>query len=90
MIRRQECESGICFPRSFFLAGALCWNIERRESNVSRCEKKLKDNLNDEIKLADLEALVREELEKHLVLNSNRLRTFGDALGKRDVYGGEV
>ena len=53
--------------------------IERWESYVSRFEKKLKDKLDDEIKLAGLEALVAEELEKHLILNSNRLRTFEDA-----------
>ena len=35
--------------------------------------------MNDEIKLAGMEALVPEELEKHLILNSNRLRTFEDA-----------
>ena len=35
--------------------------------------------MDDEIKLAGLEALVREELEKHLILNSNRLRTFAGA-----------
>ena len=46
---------------------------------MSRYEKKLKDKLDDEIKLAGLEALVPEELEKHLILNSNRLRTFEDA-----------
>ena len=53
--------------------------IERWESHVSRYEKKLKDKLDDEIKLAGLEALVPEELEKHLMLNSNCLRTFEDA-----------
>ena len=53
--------------------------IERFESFVSRYEKKLKDKLDDEIKLAGLEALVPEKLEKHLTLNSNRLRTFEDA-----------
>ena len=53
--------------------------IERWASYVSRYEKKLKDKLNDEIKLAGLEALVPEEVEKHLILNSNRLRTFEDA-----------
>ena len=53
--------------------------IERWASNVSRCEKKLKDKLDDEIKLTGLEALVPEEVEKHLILNSNRLRTFEDA-----------
>ena len=57
--------------------------IERWESYVSRHEKKLKKNMDDEIKLAGLEALVQEELEKHLILNSNRLRTFEDA--RRDI-----
>ena len=46
---------------------------------MSRYEKKMKDKLNDEIKLAGLESLVPEELEKHLLLNSNRLRTVEDA-----------
>ena len=53
--------------------------IERWESHVSRYEKKMKDKLDDEIKLSGLESLVPEELEKHLILNSNRLRTFEDA-----------
>ena len=53
--------------------------IERWESFVSRYEKKSKDKLEDEIKLAGLEALVPEELEKHLMLNSSRLRRFEDA-----------
>ena len=39
----------------------------------------MKDELDDEIKLAGPEALVPEELEKRLILNSNRLRTFVDA-----------
>ena len=42
-------------------------------------EKKMKDKLDDEIKLAGLESFVPEELEKHLILNSNRLRTLEDA-----------
>ena len=50
---------------------------------MSRNEKKLKDRIDDEIKLAGLEALVPEELEKHLILNSHRLRTFEDA--RREV-----
>ena len=53
--------------------------IERWESFVSRFEKKFKDKLDQEMKLAGLGALVLEELEKHLILNSNRLRTFEDA-----------
>ena len=50
----------------------------------------MKDKLDDEIKLAGLESLVPQELEKHLILNSNRLRTFEDAPGSREVRGGEV
>ena len=46
---------------------------------MSRYEKKLKDKMDDEIKLAGLEVLVPEEVEKHLILNSNRLRTFEGA-----------
>ena len=52
---------------------------ERLESYVSRYEKKMKDKLDDEIKLAGLESSVPVSLEKHLILNSNRLRTFEDA-----------
>ena len=44
-----------------------------------RAATKLKDTLGDEIQPAGLEALP-EEQEKHLILNSNRLRTFEDAL----------
>ena len=54
--------------------------VERWESYVSRYEKKMKDMLDDEIKLAGFESLVPEELEKHLTLNSNRLRTFDASL----------
>ena len=39
----------------------------------------MKDKLGNEIKLAGFESLVPEELQKHLILNSNRLRTFEDA-----------
>ena len=55
---------------------------------MSRCEKELKDTL-DEIKLTGLEALVLEELEKHLILDSNRFAKIrGCAFGNRDVCGG--
>ena len=64
--------------------------IERWESYVSRYEENLKGKMDNEIKLAGLDALVEEDLEKHLILNSNRLRTFEDALGDRDIHGGEV
>ena len=60
--------------------------IERWESYVSRYEKKLKDKLDDEIKLAGLEALAPEELEKHLILISNGWRTFEDARLKVATY----
>ena len=53
--------------------------VQRWESYVSRNEKKMKDRLDDEIKLSGLEALLPEEIEKHLILNSYRLRTFEDA-----------
>ena len=50
--------------------------LEKWESCVSHCEKTLKKDLDDELKLAGLEAPVPEELERHLLLNSNRVRTF--------------
>ena len=53
--------------------------IKRWESYVSNEKKKLKDKVDDENMLLGPEALVPEELEKHLILNSNRLRTFEDA-----------
>ena len=47
--------------------------MERWESAVSQYEEKSKNKMNDEIKLAGLEAFVPKELEKHLILNSNCL-----------------
>ena len=84
MIRRQEEGNETFCARSFLLDGGcslmeLQSGIERRESHASSHEKKIKDMLDDEIKLAGLESLVPEELEEHLILNSNRLRTFEDA-----------
>ena len=61
--------------------GVLFWS-SKRESNAGSptCrQEKLKDKLDDAIKLVVLEALVPEELEKHLILNSNHLRIFEDA-----------
>ena len=46
----------------------------------------MKDKLDDEIKVAGLEALVPEELEKHLILNWNPLRTFEDARLEIETY----
>ena len=84
MIRRQAEENETFYARSFISPGRcslleLQAVIERWESYVSRYEKKMKEKLDDEITLAGLESLVPEELEKHLILNSNRLRTFEDA-----------
>ena len=84
MIRQQEEGNESFCARSFLLDGAIFWSSkqglhERWESHVLRYEKKLNGKLDDEIRLAGLEALVPEELEKHLTLNSNRLRTFEDA-----------
>ena len=53
--------------------------MERWESAVSQYEEKSKKKMNNEIKWAGPEALVPKELEKHLILNSNRLRTVEDA-----------
>ena len=55
---------------------------------MSRYEKKLKEKLDDEINLAGLEALVPEELEKHLIESLANFR--GCAPGNRDVRGGEI
>ena len=46
---------------------------------MSRYEKQLKHTLSDDIKIGGVEALVPEGIEKHLILNSHRLRTFEDA-----------
>ena len=64
---------------------------ERWESFVSHHEKKLKGKLEDEIKLAGLEALVPEELENALHFQLHSFEDFrGCALGDRDVRGGEI
>ena len=60
--------------------------IERWESTCRAMRKRLKDKMDDEIKLAGLEASVPEEMEKHLILNSNRLRTFEDARLEIAIY----
>ena len=72
--RRQEEGNEACCERSFLLDGALFWNSKRGSNAGSptgrAMRKKLKGKWDDEIKLAGLEALVPEELEKHLLLNS--------------------
>ena len=57
-------------------------NLLRTIISLGRCsllELQAVIELDHEMKLAGLGALVLEELEKHLILNSNRLRTFEDA-----------
>ncbi|CAK0855964.1 unnamed protein product [Prorocentrum cordatum] len=54
-------------------------SIERWENYVSRYEKKVNHAMDDELKLAGFEALVPEELEKHLIMNANRLQTYDQA-----------
>ena len=68
MIRQQE-ENETFGTRSF--SPGRCSLLEL-QAGIERWEK-LKDKLDDEIKLAGLESLVPEEL------NSNRLRIFEDA-----------
>ena len=53
---------------------------------MSQYQKMLENKMNDEIKLDGLEALVSEELEKHLILNFSRLRTFEDARREMLTY----
>ena len=83
--RKGNLISKIIFLGRCSLLELQAW-IERWESYVSRCQKKLKDTFDDEIRLVGLEALVPEELEKHLIVTSNRLRTFEDVRLKIVTY----
>ena len=73
-IQRHREESGICFAQLFLQDGALCWNSKHGlNGGTPTCRalrKRLKDTSDDEIKLAGLEVLVFEEVEKHWILNS--------------------
>ena len=56
-------------------AKGIVANSRKHPLEAWRRLQKLHDpTLDDEIKLAGLEALVPEELEKHSILNSNRSR----------------
>ena len=46
---------------------------------MCRYEKKAKKELDHDIKLAGLEAVVKEEHERHPTVNDNRFRTFEQA-----------
>ena len=63
--RKRNVLRTIIFPGRCSLQ-ELQAGIERWESKVVRYEK-LKGKMDDEIKLAGLESLVLEELEKHLI-----------------------
>ena len=60
-MRTEEC-------KLWSLCCVALTSYEANDTYVWRYEKKLKDKLDDEIKLAGLVALVPEELEKHLIL----------------------
>ena len=88
--RRKGGRPSIVSPRRCSLL-ELQAGMERWESEVSQFEENSKNKMNDEIKPAGLEALVPEELEEHLILNSIRLPNFrGCSSRSRDVRGGEV
>ena len=70
MIRRQEEENETFCAQSFLMDSTLFWT-SKRGSNAGSLTK---EKLDDEIKLAGFESVVPEELEKHLIFNSNRLR----------------
>ena len=59
---------------------------EKWENLVLRYQRKLRKQLDDELKLSGLEALVPEELERHLLLNSSRLDTYEKARAEIVTY----
>ena len=86
--RKNPWEAWRRLQKRHFRTGGRMWNFLRtifspgrcslleHQARIERWESRVAD---DEIKLAGLEASVPEELEKHLTLNSNRLRSFEDA-----------
>ena len=63
----------------FLLDDVLCWSFKLvwNDGSPTRCfVRKLEDTLGDVSRLGGLEALVLDELEKHLTFNSNLLRSF--------------
>ena len=64
------------------MGDALNWNIQSVSSDGHPTRRVAKNTgkatLDDESKFAGLEALVREELEKHLMPNFSRMRIFED------------
>ena len=80
---RQEEESEICFARSFPLESALCWNSEQglNDGNhaCSATRKRCRTQQTMSSSSCWSGGTGPEELEKHLILNSNRWRTFDNA-----------
>ena len=60
--------------------------IKRWTSYAVRYEKRMKDALHYEIKLAGFEALVPEDLERHINLNMDKLRTRGEVRAEVRTY----
>ena len=50
--------------------------LEEWEALIQRYESKMKKEMDGELKLAGLESLVPEELERHLMLNATRIDTY--------------
>ena len=80
---RQEEKSEICFARSFPLESALCWNAEQglNDGNhtCSATRKRCRTQQTMSSSSCWSGGTGPEELEKHLILNSNRWRTFDNA-----------
>ena len=80
---RQEEESEICFARSFLLESALCWNSEQglndgnRTCRATRKRCRTQQTMRSSSRWSG--GTGPEELEKLLILNSNRWRTFDNA-----------
>ena len=76
-------KSEICFARSFHLESALCWNSEQglNDGNhtCSATRKRCRTQQTMSSSSCWSGGTGPEELEKHLILNSNRWRTFDNA-----------
>ena len=96
MIRRQEEGNDFFFfARSFLLDDALFWKSKRTSNAGSpscrATRRKLKNKLNNEIDLADLEASeVGGAWEASDIQLKSHANFWGYASGNRDVRGGEV
>ena len=80
---RQEEKSEICFARSFPLESALCWNSEQGLNDGNHTCRATRKRCRTQQTMSSSSCWSGgtgpEELEKHLILNSNRWRTFDNA-----------